>query len=50
VTVNEKGGSDSRVISQCLTDYQERLYPDAADVPGNMILYKINDGPGRLDE
>jgi hypothetical protein len=50
VTVNEKGGSDSRVLSQCLAAYQERLYPDAADVPGNRILYKIDRGPGRLDE
>jgi hypothetical protein len=50
VTVNEKGGSDSRVLSQCLTAYQERLYPNAADVPGKIILYKIDGGPDRLDE
>jgi hypothetical protein len=50
VIVNEKGGSDRRVLSQCLTDYQERLYPDADDVPGKRILCKINGGPGRLDE
>jgi hypothetical protein len=50
VTVNEEGGSDSRVLSQCLTDYQERLYPDAIDVPDKMILYKIDGGPGRRDE
>jgi hypothetical protein len=50
VTVNKKGGSDSRVLSQCLTAYQERLYPDAADVPGKRILYKIDGGPVLLDE
>jgi hypothetical protein len=50
LTVNDKGGSDCRVLNQCLTGYQERLYPDAADVPGKHLLYKIDGGPGRLDE
>jgi hypothetical protein len=50
LTVNDKGGSVCRVLNQCLTGYQEHLYPDAADVPGKRLLYKIDRGPGRLDE
>jgi hypothetical protein len=52
LTVNDKGGSDCRVLNQCLTGYhQERLYPDAADVPGKRcLLYKMDGRPGRLDE
>jgi hypothetical protein len=50
LTVNDKGSSDCRVLNQCLTRYQERLYPDAADVPGKRLLYKIDGGPGQLDE
>jgi hypothetical protein len=50
LTVNDKGGSNCRVLNQCLTGYQERLYPDAADVPGKRLLYKIDGGPERLDE
>jgi hypothetical protein len=50
LTVNDKGGFDCRVLNQCLTGYQERIYPDAADVPGKRLLYKIGGGPGRLDE
>jgi predicted molibdopterin-dependent oxidoreductase YjgC len=50
LTVNDKGGSDFRVLNQCLTGYQERLYPDADDVPGKRLLYNIDAGPGRLDE
>jgi hypothetical protein len=49
LTVNDKGGSDCRVLNQCLTGYQERLYPDAADVTGKRLLYKIDGGAGRLD-
>jgi hypothetical protein len=50
LTVNEKGGSDCRTLHQCLTAYQQRLWPDAADIPGKRVLYKIDGGPGRLDE
>jgi hypothetical protein len=50
LTVNDKGGYDFHVLSQCLTGYQGRLYSDAADVPGKRLLYKIDGGPGRLDE
>jgi hypothetical protein len=50
LTLNEKCGSDCRVLNQCLTGYQERLYPDAADIPGKRLLYTIDGGPGRLDE
>jgi hypothetical protein len=46
LTVNDKGGSDCCVLNQCLTGYQERLYPDAADVPGKRLLYKIDGGTG----
>jgi hypothetical protein len=48
--VNDKGGSDCRVLNQCLTGYQARLYPDAADVTGKRLLYKIDGVSGRLDE
>jgi hypothetical protein len=50
LTVNDKGGSDCRVLNQFLTGYQEHLYPDDADVPGKRLLYKIYGGSGRLDE
>jgi hypothetical protein len=50
LTVNNKGGSDCRVLNQCLNDHQERLYPDADDVPGKRLLYKIDVGLGQLDE
>jgi hypothetical protein len=50
LTVNDKGGSYCCVLNQLLTGYQERLYPDAGDVPGKRLLYKIDGGPGRLDE
>jgi hypothetical protein len=50
LTVNEKGGSDCRTLQQCLTAYQQRLWPDAADIPGKRVLYKIDGGPKRLDE
>jgi hypothetical protein len=48
--VNDKCGADCRVLNQCLTGCQERWYPDAADVSGKRLLYKIDGGPGRLDE
>jgi hypothetical protein len=50
LTVNDKGGSDCRILNQCLNGYQERLYPDASDVPGKRLLYMIDGGHGRLDE
>jgi hypothetical protein len=34
---------------QVLLGYTEQLFPDAADVLGKRILYKINGGPGCLD-
>jgi hypothetical protein len=50
VTVNERGGTDGRVLHQSLSCYTERLYPDTADLVGRRVLYKIDDGPGRLAE
>ena len=49
VTVNEKGGTDARVLRQVLMHYVVTLFPDAADVDGKRILIKIDGGPGRLD-
>ena len=49
VTVNPKGGADSRVLAQLLMSYVERLYPDAKDEAGFRVLLKIDGGPGRLD-
>jgi hypothetical protein len=37
LTVNDKGGSDCCVLNQRLVGYQERLYPDAVDVPGKCM-------------
>jgi hypothetical protein len=37
-------------LHQCLTAHQQRLWPDAADIPGKRVLYKIDGVPGRLDE
>jgi hypothetical protein len=50
IMVNEKGGSDSRVLHQALTCSTRRLYPVASDLPGHRILYTIDGVPGRLDE
>jgi hypothetical protein len=50
VTVNERGGTDDRVLHQSLSCYTERLYPNAADLVGRRVLYKIDGGPGRLAE
>jgi hypothetical protein len=49
VTVNEKGGTDARVLRQVLMHYMVTLFPDAADVDGKRVLIKIDGGPGRLD-
>ncbi|MGH7954904.1 MAG: hypothetical protein ACREOZ_02970, partial [Gloeomargaritales cyanobacterium] len=49
VTVNTKGGTDSRVLKQLLIQYIEKLFPDASDTFGNRVLIKIDGGPGRLD-
>jgi hypothetical protein len=38
LTVNEKGGSDCLTLHQCLTAYQQKLWPDAADIPGKQVL------------
>jgi hypothetical protein len=50
LTVNEKGGSECCTLHQCLAAYQQRMWPDAAEIPGKRFLYKIDGGPGRLDE
>jgi hypothetical protein len=50
VTVNERGGTYGRVLHQSLSCYTEQLYPDAADLVGHRVLYKIDGGPGRLAE
>ncbi len=34
VTTNEKGGTDGRFLKQVLCHYINKLYPDAADIPG----------------
>jgi hypothetical protein len=49
VTINSKGGMDSRVLHQVLMSYVEPLYPDARDEVGCRVLVKIDGGPGRLD-
>jgi hypothetical protein len=49
VTTNEKGGSDGRVLKQVLNHYVTQLFPDAANIPGKCVLFKIDGGPGRLD-
>jgi hypothetical protein len=49
VTVNEKSVSDSRVLHQAITCYTQRLYPDASDLPGHRVSYKIDGARGRLD-
>lgn len=49
VTTNEKGGTDGRVLRQLLMYYVNTLYPDAADIAGKRVLFKIDGGPGRLD-
>lgn len=38
VSVNEKGGSDARVLKDVLIKYIERLYPDIADTAGEFFL------------
>jgi hypothetical protein len=50
VTLNERGGTDDRVLHQSFSCYTERLYPDAADLFGLRVPYKIDCGPGRLAE
>ena len=37
------------MLSQVLQSYVDRLYPDAADMPGKRVLIKIDGGPGRMD-
>jgi hypothetical protein len=49
LTVNSKGGTDSRVLRQVICFYVERLYPDASDRAGKRVLVKIDGGPGQLD-
>jgi hypothetical protein len=46
LTMNDKGGSDCRVLNECLNGYQERLYPDADYVPGQRLVYNIDGGTG----
>jgi hypothetical protein len=50
LTVNEKGGSDCRTLHQCIMTYQQQLWHEATDISGKRVLYKIDGGPGRLDE
>ncbi len=49
VTRNERGGTDSRVLSQVLRRFITTLFPISADQPGRRVLLKIDGGPGRLD-
>jgi len=49
VTVNPKGGTDSRVLMQYLNSVMATLFPNASDTPGRRVLFKIDGGPGRLD-
>ena len=49
VTLNPKGGTDSRVLAQVLWQYIDWLYPDAEDMKGKRVLIKIDGGPGWLD-
>jgi hypothetical protein len=43
--VNEKGGTDSRVLSEVLKQYAEILYPDAKDEDGYCVCFKLDGGP-----
>jgi hypothetical protein len=47
--VNEKGGTDSRVLNEVLKQYVETLYPDAKDEDGYRVCFKLDGGPGRLN-
>ena len=48
--MNDKGGSERCVLHRAMTCCTQRLYPDASDLPGHRILYKIDGDNGRLDE
>jgi hypothetical protein len=49
ISVNPKGGTDSRVLEQYLRCLIDTLYPDASDTPGCRVLFKTDGGPERLD-
>ncbi len=49
IIVNEKGGTDSRVLNEVLSQYAAVLYPDAKDENGYRVCFKIDGGPGRLN-
>lgn len=49
IVVNEKGGTDARVLSIVLLKYSNLLYPDARDEDGHCVCFKIDGGPGRLN-
>jgi hypothetical protein len=40
LTINSKGGSDSRVLYQVLIGYAVHMFPDSADVPRKWAIFK----------
>ena len=46
--MNEKGGMDNVEFDEYLSNSLIPLYPDAEDVKGTMVLFKLDNGPGRL--
>ena len=47
---NKKGGMNKEELRKYLVQAILPLYPDAADVPGNRVLIKIDSGPGRMNK
>ncbi len=47
--VNEKGGTDARILNEVLKTYVDTLFPDACDQDGFHVLFKIDGGPGQLN-
>jgi hypothetical protein len=49
IIVNKKGGTDSRVLNEVLSQYAAVLYPDAKDEEGYRVCFKIDGGLGSLN-
>jgi hypothetical protein len=47
--VNNKGGTDARVLKNVLDHYMQELFPDACDDDDHCIIFKIDGGPGRMN-
>ena len=44
--MNEKGGMDDVEFDGYLSNSLVPLYPDAEDVKGKRVIFKIDSGPG----